>query len=52
MRRAIQNLVEDPLAEMLLQGKIKSGDTVLIDRAGDELTMTPITEAQAVAETA
>jgi ATP-dependent Clp protease ATP-binding subunit ClpC len=52
MRRAIQNLVEDPLAEMLLQGKIKSGDTVLIDRAGDELTMTPITEPQAVAETA
>ncbi|HLI28730.1 MAG TPA: ATP-dependent Clp protease ATP-binding subunit [Chloroflexota bacterium] len=52
MRRAIQNLVEDPLAEMLLQGKIKSGDTVLIDRAGDELTMTPVGEQQALVETA
>ncbi|MBX5489596.1 MAG: ATP-dependent Clp protease ATP-binding subunit [Chloroflexi bacterium] len=52
MRRAIQNLVEDPLAEMLLQGKIKSGDTVKIDRVGDELTMTPVTEEQALVETA
>jgi ATP-dependent Clp protease ATP-binding subunit ClpC len=45
MRRAIQNLVEDPLAEALLEGRFKSGDTVLIDRHGDELVMTLATEA-------
>jgi len=28
MRRAIQNLIEDPLAEYLLQGKFQPGDVV------------------------
>ncbi|HZU06220.1 MAG TPA: ATP-dependent Clp protease ATP-binding subunit [Chloroflexota bacterium] len=45
MRRAIQNLIEDPLAEALLEGRFKSGDTVLIDRQGDDLVMTLATEA-------
>jgi ATP-dependent Clp protease ATP-binding subunit ClpC len=45
MRRAIQNLVEDPMAEALLEGRFKTGDTVLIDRQGDDLVMTPVEEA-------
>jgi ATP-dependent Clp protease ATP-binding subunit ClpC len=45
MRRAIQNLIEDPLAEALLEGRFKSGDTVLIDRQGDDLVMTPMEPA-------
>jgi ATP-dependent Clp protease ATP-binding subunit ClpC len=50
MRRAIQNLIEDPLAEALLDGRFKQGDAVLIDRQGDDLVMTPL-EEPALAET-
>ena len=32
LRRVIQNMIEDPLAEALLVGSFKSGDTVRIDR--------------------
>jgi len=39
MRRAIQNLIEDPLAEGLLEGRFQPGDTVVVDRDGDQLTM-------------
>jgi len=31
LRRVIQNLVEDPLSEALLEGKFKAADTVLVD---------------------
>jgi ATP-dependent Clp protease ATP-binding subunit ClpC len=55
MRRAIQNLIEDPLAEGLLHGRFQPGDTVLVDRAGDDLTLetkqgesAPPTEAEKV----
>jgi ATP-dependent Clp protease ATP-binding subunit ClpC len=41
MRRAIQNLIEDPMAEALLEGRFKTGDTVLIDRQGEDMVMTP-----------
>ncbi len=41
MRRAIQNLIEDPMAEALLEGRFKAGDTVLIDRQGEDMVMTP-----------
>jgi ATP-dependent Clp protease ATP-binding subunit ClpC len=39
MRRAIQNLIEDPLAEGLLHGRFQPGDTVLVDRVADDLTL-------------
>jgi len=39
MRRAIQNLIEDPLAEGLLHGRFQPGDTVLVDRSGDDLML-------------
>jgi ATP-dependent Clp protease ATP-binding subunit ClpC len=52
MRRAIQNLIEDPLAEALLEGRFKTGDSVLIDRQGDDLVMTPKTEEAPLAEPA
>jgi len=39
MRRAIQNLIEDPLAEGLLHGRFQPGDIVVVDRAGDDLTL-------------
>ena len=37
LRRTIQNLLEDKLAEELLDGSIKEGDTVLIDAADGTL---------------
>ena len=37
LRRAIQDMVEDPLAEKLLAGEIAAGDKVSIERDGDEL---------------
>jgi ATP-dependent Clp protease ATP-binding subunit ClpC len=40
LRRAIQTMIEDPLAEELLEGKWAAGDIVKVDAAGDELTFT------------
>ena len=37
LRRAIQDLLEDPLAEKLLSGDFVAGDKVSIERDGDEL---------------
>jgi ATP-dependent Clp protease ATP-binding subunit ClpC len=35
LRRVIQNMIEDPLAEALLVGRFKAGDTVYVDRSED-----------------
>lgn len=40
LRRAIQNFVEDPLAEGLLQGRFHAGDSILIDAADGALLLT------------
>jgi ATP-dependent Clp protease ATP-binding subunit ClpC len=53
MRRAIQNLIEDPLAEGLLHARFQPGDVVLVDRQGDYLTLetrenNPIVEEEKV----
>jgi ATP-dependent Clp protease ATP-binding subunit ClpC len=39
MRRAIQNLIEDPLAEGLLHGTFQPGDTVRVDARDGEVTL-------------
>ncbi|CAN5678785.1 ATP-dependent Clp protease ATP-binding subunit [soil metagenome] len=45
LRRVIQNMVEDPLAEALLVGRFKAGDTVAVDRSPDAgLTIELLTE--------
>ncbi|MHB1131223.1 MAG: ATP-dependent Clp protease ATP-binding subunit [Chloroflexota bacterium] len=41
LRRVIMNLIEDPLAEGLLQGEFKPGDIVAIDAQNGELVMRP-----------
>jgi hypothetical protein len=33
------NLVEDQLAERMLQASFEPGDTIVVDLAGDELTI-------------
>jgi len=38
LKRAIQNLLETPLAEALLAGRYLRGDTVMIDTGGDGFT--------------
>ena len=46
LKRVIQHKVADPLASDILLGKVESGDHVLVDAIGDQLTFTVI-EAQA-----
>ncbi len=37
LRRVIQTMVEDKLSDILLHGEIKPGDTIRLDREGDDL---------------
>ncbi|MBM3187964.1 MAG: ATP-dependent Clp protease ATP-binding subunit [Chloroflexi bacterium] len=41
LRRAIQRLVEDALAEKMLEHVFADGDTVVIDAVGDEIVLRP-----------
>jgi len=38
LRRVIQNLVEDQLSEALLKGGFHSGDTIVLEKEGDNIT--------------
>ena len=42
VRRAIQDLVEDPLTHKFLEGELEEGDEIKIDKKGDELTFTKV----------
>ncbi len=45
LRRVIQDMVEDQLSERLLRGEFQPGDTICLDRDGDEISvrlMTPV----------
>jgi ATP-dependent Clp protease ATP-binding subunit ClpA len=42
MRRAIQDLLEDPLATGILDGRFNPGDTVSATRRGDALQLAVI----------
>jgi len=39
LRRAVQSMVEDRLAEEMLEGRVKSGDKVFVDVKDDELVL-------------
>ena len=39
LRRAIQSMIEDRIAEEMLEGQIHSGDTICIKAKGDEITV-------------
>ena len=45
LKRAIQRLVQDPLAMMLLEAKFSDGDTVTVDAKGGELTFNRVASA-------
>ena len=38
MRRAVEHYLEDPLAESILRGDIKEGESVLVVRDGEILS--------------
>jgi ATP-dependent Clp protease ATP-binding subunit ClpB len=55
MRRAIQRLIQDPLALKLITGDFREGDTILVDAAdepGNELTFTKLVPAPVPSDTA
>ncbi len=39
LRRAIQSMVEDKLAEEMLEGKVKAGDSILVSMDGENITV-------------
>ncbi len=40
LKRSIQKMIEDPLSEHVLRGKLKDGSEVVVSRQGDELAFT------------
>ena len=40
LKRAVQRYLQDPLAEMLLEGKLVDGSTLKVDEGDGELSMT------------
>jgi ATP-dependent Clp protease ATP-binding subunit ClpB len=52
LRRAIQRLVQDPLAMMLLEGKFSDGDTVTVGATDGELSFTRAASAAPAAAVA
>jgi ATP-dependent Clp protease ATP-binding subunit ClpC len=39
LRRAIQRLIEDPLSDEILSGRLKEGTMVIVDRDGDDVKL-------------
>lgn len=50
LRRTIQRLVEDPLAEDLLQGRYQAGDTVKVDVTKEGIALLKDGEAELVSQ--
>jgi ATP-dependent Clp protease ATP-binding subunit ClpC len=51
LRRAVEHFLEDPLAEAILRGDVKDGDTILVIRNGEVLEFKPKNPAQPSAGT-
>jgi len=51
LRRTIQKLIEDPLSEEIIRGRIQEGQDVRVSRRGDELVFTSSEEAETPAAT-
>jgi ATP-dependent Clp protease ATP-binding subunit ClpC len=47
LRRVLQTMIEDPLSEALLKGQYQPGDTVVVDRNGEETSIHPALTAAA-----
>ena len=42
LKRAVQKYLQDPLADALLSGKIRDGDTVRVDEGDGQLVLSPV----------
>ena len=42
MRRTIQNSLEDPISELLLENKFSYGDKITVDSKQDKLIFSPV----------
>jgi ATP-dependent Clp protease ATP-binding subunit ClpB len=45
LKRAIQRLLQDPLATAILEGQVGEGEHVVVDAAGDTITFTAVAQA-------
>ncbi len=52
MRRAVEKYLEDPMAEDMLRGNIKPGETVQVKRDGEKLAFSPATPTPEPSEAA
>lgn len=43
LKRAIQRLIQDPLAKAILEGRFRPGDRIYVDREGDRLRFGAVT---------
>jgi len=50
LKRAVQKYLQDPLADAILSGKVKDGDTVRVDEGEGELVIEPAGELREAAE--
>jgi len=50
LKRAVQKYLQDPLADAILSGKIKDGETVRVDEGDGALVLTPAGEVREAAE--
>jgi ATP-dependent Clp protease ATP-binding subunit ClpB len=50
LKRAVQKYLQDPLADALLAGKVRDGDTVRVDEGDGQLVLEPVGEVREAAE--
>jgi ATP-dependent Clp protease ATP-binding subunit ClpB len=50
LKRAVQKYLQDPLADAILSGKVKDGDTVRVDEGDGQLVLEPVGEVREAAE--
>jgi ATP-dependent Clp protease ATP-binding subunit ClpB len=50
LKRAVQKYLQDPLADAILSGKVKDGETVRVDEGDGQLRLTPVQEVAQAAE--
>ena len=50
LRRAVQAVLEDPAAQLLLEGRAEKGSTLVLQREGDALALRPLAVPAVIAE--
>jgi ATP-dependent Clp protease ATP-binding subunit ClpB len=50
LKRAVQKYLQDPLADAILSGKVKDGDTVRVDEGDGQLLLEPVGQVKEAAE--